>query len=61
MVPVFWTGLALWLLFALAPLRKLLGLIRHARNTSTGGLSYQETLAQGRRGGLDDAYMPQVG
>ncbi|GAB4814122.1 hypothetical protein N2152v2_001168 [Parachlorella kessleri] len=60
MVPVFWTGLALWLLFALAPLRKLLRLIRHTRNTSTGGLSYQETLAQGRRGGLDDAYMPQV-
>ncbi len=60
MVPVFWTGLGLWLLFALAPLRAALGLMRHTRNTSTGGLSYQETLAGGKRGGLDDAYMPKA-
>ena len=25
MVPVFWTGLAFWLLFALAPLKRFLG------------------------------------
>lgn len=60
MVPVFWTGVAFWLLFALAPFKRLLGLVRHVRNTSTGGLSYQETLAGGRRGGVDDAYSPQV-
>lgn len=60
MVPVFWTGLALWLLLSLAPLRLMLGLVRHLHSTSTGGLSYQETLSGGRRGGLDDAYMPQA-
>lgn len=31
MVPVFWTGLALWLLFAIAPLRTLLGLVPRRR------------------------------
>lgn len=31
MVPVFWTGLAMWLLFAVAPLRALLGLVPRRR------------------------------
>lgn len=31
MVPVFWTGLAVWLLFAIAPLRSLLGLVARRR------------------------------
>jgi len=31
MVPVFWTGLAIWLLFAIAPLRALLGLVSRRR------------------------------
>ena len=31
MVPVFWTGLAVWLLFAVAPLRALLGLVPRRR------------------------------
>ncbi|PRW39140.1 kinase domain [Chlorella sorokiniana] len=60
MVPVFWTGLAVWLLFAIAPLRSLLGLVARRRSTVTGGLSYQETLGSGQRQGLDDAYAAQL-
>ena len=61
-VPVFWTGLALWLLFLVAPLRPLLGLApKHAPSAPAGGLSWQEVLGGGRRGGPDDKYMPEVG
>ena len=61
MVPVFWTGLAFWLLFAVAPLRMVLGLVPWRRSTVTGGLSYSETLGSGLRQGLDDHYVAEVG
>ena len=61
MVPVFWTGLAIWLLFAVAPLRMVLGLVPWRRSTVTGGLSYSETLGSGLRQGLDDHYVAEVG
>lgn len=60
MVGVFWAGLAVWLLFAIAPIRLVLGLVPRRRSTVTGGLSYQETLGGGQRQGLDDHYEPQV-
>jgi hypothetical protein len=60
MVGVFWAGLAVWLLFAIAPIRLMLGLVPRRRSTVTGGLSYQETLGGGQRQGLDDHYQPQV-
>lgn len=60
MVGVFWAGLAVWLLFAIAPIRLMLGLVPRRRSTVTGGLSYQETLGGGQRQGLDDHYQPQM-
>ena len=60
MQPVFWTGLAFWLLFALAPLRRLLGLVPRRRSTVTAGLTYSETLGGGQRRGLDDAYAAEA-
>lgn len=60
MVPAFWTGLAFWLLFFIAPLRGLLGLVPRLRSTSTGGRPWGEVLGGGKRGGADDAYMPEA-
>ena len=37
MVPVFWTGLAVWLLFAVAPLRMVLGLVPRRRRWAGHG------------------------
>ncbi|KAL4440168.1 hypothetical protein ABPG75_003169 [Micractinium tetrahymenae] len=60
MTAVFWTGLAVWLLFAIAPVRYFLGLVPRRRSTVTGGLSFQETLGRGQRKGLDDHYEPEL-
>lgn len=60
-MPVFWAGLAVWLLFAVAPLRSLLGLVPRRRSTVTGGLPFSETLGGGQRRGLDDRYEAEVG
>lgn len=38
MVAVFWTGLAVWLLFTIAPLRMVLGLVPRRRRWATAPL-----------------------
>eukprot|EP00887_Chlorella_sp_A99_P002393 scaffold10.g2393.t1 len=60
MPPAFWTGLAFWLAFLVAPLRGALGLVPRRRATSTGRRSWRAVLGCGRRGGPDDEYMPAV-
>lgn len=58
--PVFYTGLAFWILFTLAPIRALLGAVRRRRRPpATSGLSYHRLLG-GRRLGVGEVYAPLV-
>jgi hypothetical protein len=58
--PVFYTGLAFWILFCLAPIRALLGAVRRRRRqNATSGLSYHRLLG-GKRLGVGDVYAPLV-
>ena len=58
--PVFYTGLAFWTLFCLAPIRALLGAVRRRRRTNaSSGLSYHRLLG-GKRLGVGDVYAPLV-
>jgi hypothetical protein len=58
--PVFYTGLAFWTLFCLAPIRALLGAVRRRRRqNASSGLSYHRLLG-GKRLGVGDVYAPLV-
>lgn len=61
-VPVFWTGLALWLLFLIAPLRHSCCMHVPPRTCAAGALPYWETLGAGSRapGGADGRFAPRV-
>lgn len=60
MVPVFYTGLAFWALFMIAPFRALLGRVkRHRRPPAAVGLSYSRLMG-GMRLGVGDVYSPIV-
>ena len=59
-IPVFYTGLAFWILFCLAPIRAFLGAVRRRRKpTASSGISYHKLLG-GRRLGVGDVYAPLV-
>jgi hypothetical protein len=58
--PVFYTGLAFWILFCIAPIRALLGAVRRRRRqNASSGLSYHRLLG-GKRLGVGDVYAPLV-
>ena len=61
-MPVFWTGLALWLLFLVAPLRHSCCMRVPPRTCAAGALPYWETLGAGSRalGGVNGRYAPSV-
>lgn len=61
MQPAFWAGLGVWLVFAVAPARRLLRAARPGFADPTAGLPYQATLGSGKRSGHEDRYLPQVG
>jgi hypothetical protein len=56
---VFYTGLSFWLLFMMAPIRALLGVVRRRRATPATGLSYHRCLG-GKRLGAGETYAPAV-
>jgi hypothetical protein len=59
-VPVFYTGLAFWVLFMIAPIRALLGTVKRRRRLpACAGLSYSRLLG-GMRLGVGDVYSPIV-
>ena len=59
-VPVFYTGLAFWALFMIAPIRALLGTVKRRRRLpACAGLSYSRLLG-GMRLGVGDVYSPIV-
>lgn len=58
--PVFYTGLAFWIIFMIAPIRALLGTVqRYRRPPVAPGLSYSRLLG-GMRLGVGDVYSPVV-
>lgn len=58
--PVFWTGLAFWIVFMIAPIRALLGTVKRYRRPPVAvGLSYSRLLG-GMRLGVGDVYAPVV-
>lgn len=56
---MFYTGLAFWLLFMMAPIRAVLGVVRRRRPAPATGLSYHRCLG-GKRLGPGEAYAPMV-
>jgi hypothetical protein len=60
MTPVFWTGIAFWIIFMIAPIRALLGTVKRYRRPPVAvGLSYSRLLG-GMRLGVGDVYAPVV-
>ncbi|KAI8112216.1 hypothetical protein M9434_003540 [Picochlorum sp. BPE23] len=58
--PVFYTGLAFWIIFMIAPIRALLGTVQRYRRPPVAlGLSYSRLLG-GMRLGVGDVYSPVV-
>jgi hypothetical protein len=58
--PVFWTGIAFWIIFMIAPIRALLGTVKRYRRPPVAvGLSYSRLLG-GMRLGVGDVYAPVV-
>lgn len=58
--PVFWTGIAFWIIFMIAPIRALLGTVKRYRRPPVAvGLSYDRLLG-GMRLAVGDVYAPIV-
>lgn len=58
--PAFWTGIAFWIVFMIAPIRALLGTVKRYRRPPVAvGLSYSRLLG-GMRLGVGDVYSPVV-
>lgn len=58
--PAFWTGIAFWIVFMIAPMRALLGTVKRYRRPPVAvGLSYSRLLG-GMRLGVGDVYSPVV-
>lgn len=56
--PAFWTGIAFWIVFMIAPIRALLGTVKRYRRPPVAvGLSYSRLLG-GMRLGVGDVYSP---